>query len=98
MAYGDENDFGWCNLFIKFALFVMNFLLWVSKERPEIDGKNICTYMGIQRPTLYAHDYGSSQPVDSSTRPWVHAVLSFRPIRIKFQWALNTSNIVQCFV
>ena len=30
MAYGDENDFGWCNLFIKFALFVMNFLVWVN--------------------------------------------------------------------
>lgn len=29
MAYGDENDFGWCNLFIKFALFVMNFLVWL---------------------------------------------------------------------
>ena len=30
MAYGDDNDFGWCNLLIKFALFVMNMILLVS--------------------------------------------------------------------
>ncbi|XP_003388341.1 PREDICTED: tetraspanin-14-like [Amphimedon queenslandica] len=29
MAYGDDSDFGWGNLFIKFFLFIMNFLVWL---------------------------------------------------------------------
>ena len=30
MAYGDPNDFGWCNLVVKFLLFVTNVIVWVS--------------------------------------------------------------------
>ena len=30
MAYGDPNDFGWCNIAVKFLLFVTNFIVWVS--------------------------------------------------------------------
>ena len=29
MAYGDPNDFGWCNLVVKFLLFVTNVVVWV---------------------------------------------------------------------
>lgn len=31
MAYGDQNDFGWCNIIVKFLLFLCNFIIWVSK-------------------------------------------------------------------
>ena len=30
MAYGDPSDFGWCNLVVKFLLFVTNVIVWVS--------------------------------------------------------------------
>ena len=30
MAYGDPNDFGWCNLVVKFLLFVTNIIVWVG--------------------------------------------------------------------
>jgi hypothetical protein len=29
MAYGDPNDFGWCNLVVKFLLFVTNVVVWL---------------------------------------------------------------------
>jgi hypothetical protein len=29
MGYGESNHFGWCNLLIKFALFFMNFIVWL---------------------------------------------------------------------
>ena len=29
MAYGDSNDFGWCNLVVKFLLFITNVIVWV---------------------------------------------------------------------
>jgi hypothetical protein len=29
MAYGDPNDFGWCNIAVKFLLFVTNFIVWL---------------------------------------------------------------------
>ena len=32
MAYGDPNDFGWCNLVVKFLLFVTNVIVWVSSS------------------------------------------------------------------
>jgi len=31
MAYGDENDLGWCNIIVKFLLFLTNLIIWVSE-------------------------------------------------------------------
>ena len=35
MAYGEENDFGWSNIVVKFLLFGTNMVVWVSESRCE---------------------------------------------------------------
>ena len=41
MAYGDPNDFGWCNLVVKFLLFVTNVIVWVSVCREHVTGSSV---------------------------------------------------------
>ena len=59
MGNGEEGGFGWCNVFIKFLLFLTNVVIWVSPalKHLQLTPLNLYELIEVCLYTLLARRY-----------------------------------------